>query len=100
MIHIPDIANATSIQINHTTWWISDTNHNFCGDVTFYDPLGTSLYKTVTFNQMGEYENTYWYGGAGSGTLGDNTNALSGFTILMNSSNISSGKFVLYGIKI
>jgi hypothetical protein len=92
--------NGTSMQINNTTWWISDTNYNFCGDVTFYNPLGTSLYKTITFNTMGEYEDSYWYGGSGSGTLKDSTSALSGFTFLMNSSNISTGKFVLYGLKI
>jgi hypothetical protein len=92
--------NGTSMQLNTTTWWISDTSYSFCGDVTIYNPLGTSLYKTITFNTMSEYEDTYWYGGSGSGTLKDNTNALSGITFLMSSSNISSGKFILYGMKI
>lgn len=92
--------NGTSMTLNQTTWWISDTNYNFCGDLTLYDPLGTSLYKSITFNTLGEYEDTIWYAGAGSGTLKDNTNALSGFTFLMNNSNISSGKFALYGVKI
>jgi hypothetical protein len=94
------IWNGSYMQLNQTTYWISDTNYNFCGDLTLYDPLGTSLYKSITFNTLGEYEDTYWYAGAGSGTLKDNTNALSGFTFLMSNSNISSGKFVLYGVKI
>ena len=86
--------------LHDSTWYISNQNFSFCGDLTLYNPLGTSLYKTATWNSMSEYETTYWYSHVGSGTLMDNTNALSGITFLMSGSNISSGKFALYGIKI
>lgn len=96
----PNSWDLSYISLNDSTWYISNQNFSFCGDLTLYNPLGTSLYKTVTWNSMAEYEASYWYSQAGSGTLMDNTNALSGISFLMSGANIASGKFALYGLKI
>jgi len=64
-----------------------------------FDPLGTTNYKYGLFNYVTHSAtNAQFHSSLGGFALKDNTNALSGITIYVNSGNIY-GKFKLYGIK-
>jgi hypothetical protein len=93
--------NATSMSeptvntlINTTIWG------GLMMEINLYNPLNTNNYKYVTY-QAGYINNdaTQWYINNGTGLLTDNASALSGITFFMNTGNIASGNFKLYGIK-
>ena len=93
---------------NNSEWAASDihffvlsgnSSYQGSGEFTLFDPLGTSNYKNIT--GMG----TYWENAGTSyrttitgAVLQDNTNALSGVTLIPNSGTIS-GTIKLYGVK-
>ena len=93
---------------NNSEWGASDihffvlsgnSSYQGSGEFTLFDPLGTSNYKNIT--GMG----TYWENAGTSyrttitgAVLQDNTNALSGVTLIPNSGTIS-GTIKLYGVK-
>jgi hypothetical protein len=71
------------------------------GEIIICNPLNTSSKKSIilqaqfvagTFNDATEYV-------AMGGILNDNNDALSGITFYVNSGNVASGNFKLYGIK-
>ena len=73
--------------------------------ITFFNPLNTSLYKHIHTQSSFWYNGTtngatgYWLANTGGGYYHNNTTALSGFTILTESGNITSGNAYLYGVK-
>ncbi len=81
--------------LNNTTIW-----GGLMMEMNLYNPLNTNNYKYITY-QVGYINNdaTQWYINNGTGLLTDNASALSGITFFMNTGNIASGNFKLYGIK-
>jgi len=79
------------------------TSYGGCNSIIYImNPLGTASYKAVIGT------NTYYHNNNAvltidrndfTGVLDDATTALSGISFFMNSGNITSGNFKLYGIK-
>ena len=70
------------------------------GQITFYNPLGTSAYKMVNGQTAYQYSTDRFYTGQFSGTLVDATTALSGFTFLNSGGeNFNGGTVYLFGVK-
>ena len=83
--------------------WPSDnaTNRSLNSEITIFNPLNTSLFKHIHFKSS-LFNNTsggYFITSTGGGYFDANTSALSGFTILTNTGNITSGNCYLYGVK-
>ena len=76
---------------------------NLCmnAELTIFNPLNTSLYKHYHYKSSQHYTSAtgYWVTSTGGGYYDANTTALSGFTILASTGNITSGNCYLYGVK-
>ncbi len=74
---------------------------SFNAELTIFNPLSTSLYKHYHYKSSQHYssETGYWVTSTGGGYYDANTTALSGFTILASTGNITSGNCYLYGVK-
>jgi hypothetical protein len=66
-------------------------------DMTFYNALQTNTVKRATWNAS--YYGSDYLDCLGSGTYLTAGNAIDGFRFLMDTGNISTGTFFLYGIK-
>jgi len=66
-------------------------------DMTIFDPLNTTTYKNVVWSGYSRRYDGNQFVSTQVVRLGDNTNALSGISILMSSGNLY-GNFKLYGI--
>ena len=71
------------------------------GELTFFNPLNTSLYKHFLYKTSCFYSSVasgYWVTTVGGGYFDANQTALSGFTIFSTQGNITSGNVYLYGV--
>ena len=83
------------INLNGTS---SDSGGHSSGEVTFYNPLNTSTYKTVTWrNALIWSVNDVYVHNIGAGSYWSTT-ATSGFQFRFSTGNVASGTFRLYGI--
>jgi hypothetical protein len=72
----------------------------FGANIMIYDPLDTTIFKTITAQHHWEYTtNAQWNTNNWGGALRNSTAALSGVSFYMASGTISQGNFKLYGIK-
>jgi hypothetical protein len=93
--------NSWSRLLNENTSSTAGYNSSFSLDL--YDPLGTNNYKNATFQTVGfdnGANNRHHFENGGLGLV-DSTDALSGITVITDSSsvNLNRGNFKLYGIK-
>ena len=76
---------------------------NLCmnAELTIFNPLNTSLYKHYHYTSSQHYSSAtgYWVTSTGGGYYDANTTALSGFSIIASTGNITSGNCYLYGVK-
>ena len=73
------------------------------GELTFFNPLSTSLYKHFLYKTSCFYSSVasgYWVTTVGGGYFDADQAALSGFTIFSTQGNITSGNVYLYGVKV
>ena len=92
--------NQTEFKLNGQSGYVitSDAEGSLDGIVYFSNPASTAVRKNIWWqiSWQGAIANTQ--GRTGGGGFVDNTTANNGFSVLMNSGNIASGKFKLYGI--
>ena len=92
--------NEAEVRFNENTQTESTAGANVYDIIiNLFNPLGTTNYKYALFNFVSHSAtNAQFHSSLGGFLLKDNTNALSGINIFVNSGNIY-GKFKLYGIK-
>ena len=92
--------NQTEFKLNGQSGYVitSDAEGSLDGIVYFSNPASTAVRKNIWWqiSWQGAIANTQ--GRTGGGGFVNNTTANNGFSVLMNSGNIASGKFKLYGI--
>ena len=98
---IAENTNYFDLQQGYAVANVSNLSMN--AEVTLFNVLNTSLYKHYHYKSSQHYTSAvsggYWVTSTGGGNYDGNTNALSGFTIMTNSGNITSGNCYLYGVK-
>ena len=101
-------ANGTSNQTNTDQFKLQQgyavsNASNLCmnAELTIFNPLNTSLYKHYHYTSSQHYGSAtqYWVTSTGGGYYDANTTALSGFSIIASTGNITSGNCYLYGVK-
>tara|TARA_R100000656_G_C3923773_1_gene123386 strand:- start:192 stop:788 length:597 start_codon:yes stop_codon:yes gene_type:complete len=79
---------------------IGNSDHGFSAEITIYNPLQTTRFHMMTGVSGYMYSTDRWYAGHFSGSLEDNTDAISGFTFLNDGGeNFDDGNIYFFGIK-
>ena len=93
-------SGSSSIRIINDAVDSNTSNGGVNFNMTLYNPLNANSYKYCTWqNSYIEASGTQWFTNNGTGLLVDSTSALSGLSFSMDTGNITSGNFKLYGIK-
>jgi len=99
-VYYSNADNQTEFKLNGQAGYVimNGAEGSLDGIVYFSNPASTSVRKNIWWqiSWQGQLANTQ--GRTGGGGFVDNTTAINGFSVLMASGNVASGKFKLYGI--
>ena len=91
--------NGTSFYLTGSNFAVGgNTGEHFNSEVTLWNPLSTDRYKLVTATTVFVSDLTEGMSTRFMGRLDDYDNALDAFKFFMNSGDIASGSFILYGL--